>query len=68
MQGIHIPIFFLEAVGSSTSGFPSAIFLGKIFLNPLNEANWKLSASSFSSNNTVCYKIKTGCHMKNLQH
>jgi hypothetical protein len=40
-----VPVFSLEAIGTSIFGFTSAIFLGKIFFDSLNKSNWKLATS-----------------------
>lgn len=49
-----VPIFSFEAIGSSSSGFSTAVLLGEIFLNSLDEANWKLPTSRLGSNNAIC--------------
>jgi Na+-translocating ferredoxin:NAD+ oxidoreductase RnfD subunit len=49
-----VPIFSFEAIGSSSSGFSAAVFLGEIFLNSLDEADWKLPTSRLGSHNTIC--------------
>jgi hypothetical protein len=49
----EVPIFSFEAIGSSCSGFSTAVFLGEIFLNSLDEADRKLPTSRFSSNHAI---------------
>ena len=57
-QRVRLPKFLVQTIGSSCSGFPTTIFLGKVILGSLKKSHWNLSASRFSSNNTVCFMIK----------
>lgn len=63
----YVPELFVQALGTSSSAFACPIFVIKIILNTLQEANGKFPSCRLHRNNTVCcniqLKLNDLCHL-----